>query len=290
MPTETFHFTGRDDQDLVGYRWDPTGAPVAAVQLLHGMGEHVLRYEELARALTASGVVVYGHDQRGHGASAPSPERHGVLGPDGWSALVEEIGVLNARIHAEHPDLPVGLVAHSMGSFAAQQYLLTDSGALDAVALTGTAAIDLLEPALDLDGPLDLAMFNAAFQPARTEYDWLSRDEAQVDAYVADPLCGFGLDGESTRAMFVGLRATGDPERLAAIRHDLPVHLAVGDRDPVNGDLALLHPLVDRLRQAGTADLTVKVYEGARHEILNETNHEEVTGDLVAWLGEKLKR
>ncbi|PRY38609.1 alpha/beta fold hydrolase [Umezawaea tangerina] len=290
MPTETFHFTGRDGQDLVGYRWDPAGAPVAAVQVLHGMGEHVLRYAGLAEALTAAGVVVYGHDQRGHGASAPSPEQHGVLGPDGWSALVEEVGVLNARIHAEHPDPPVGLVAHSMGSFAAQQYLLTGSGSVDAVALTGTAAIDLLEPALDLDAPLDLAMFNGAFQPARTEYDWLSRDEAQVDAYVADPACGFGLDGESVRAMFVGLRSTADPARLADVRPDLPVYLAVGDQDPVNGDLALLHALADRLRQAGTKDLTTKVYAGARHEILNETNREEVTGDLVAWLGEKLRR
>jgi alpha-beta hydrolase superfamily lysophospholipase len=103
-----------------------------------------------------------------------------------------------------------------MGSFATQQYLLDHSAEVAAVVLTGTAVLDLLEPALDLDQPLDLAMFNAPFAPARTDYDWLSRDEAQVDAYVADPLCGFGLDGPAGKQMFVGARRMASPEALAA--------------------------------------------------------------------------
>ncbi len=114
----------------------------------------------------------------------------GDLGEGGWPALVDEMGLLSASVRAEHPGMPLILLGHSMGSFAVQQYLLDHSADVDGVVLTGTAVIDLLEPALDLDQPLDLAMFNAAFQPARTDNDWLSRDEAVVDAYIADPLCG----------------------------------------------------------------------------------------------------
>jgi alpha-beta hydrolase superfamily lysophospholipase len=176
-----------------------------------------------------------------------------------------------------------------MGSFAAQQFLLTDSATVDAVALTGTAAIDLLEPALDLDAPLDLAMFNAAFDPPRTDFDWLSRDNAIVDAYLADPACGAGVDPDSVREMFRGSRALADPARVAAIRSDLPIYLAVGDMDPVNAGLALFQPLADRLDAAGVKDLTVRIYPGARHEILNETNRDEIIGELVAWLRDRLR-
>src|SRR5208337_1533079 len=112
------------------------------------------------------------------------------------------------------------------------------SADVDGVVLTGTAAIDLLEGALDLDQPMDLTMFNAPFQPARTDYDWLSRDEAIVDAYVADPRCGFGIDTDSARVMFIGARRGADPAQVAAIRSSLPVYIAVGEADPVNGGLA----------------------------------------------------
>jgi alpha-beta hydrolase superfamily lysophospholipase len=143
--------------------------------------------------------------------------------------------------------------------------------------------IDLLEPALDLDQELDLTMFNAAFQPARTDYDWLSRDEAVVDAYVADPLCGFGIDTQAAKDMFVGARRLADPAQLAALRPGLPVYIAVGEADPVNGGLTLLHPLADRLREADLTDVTVVTYPGGRHEILNETNKDEVIAALIAW-------
>jgi alpha-beta hydrolase superfamily lysophospholipase len=170
-----------------------------------------------------------------------------------------------------------------MGSFAAQQYLLDHSADVDAVVLTGTAALDVLEPGLDLDQPLDLAMFNAPFQPQRTDYDWLSRDESEVDAYVADPLCGFGIDTPNTKAMFAGARRLADPAAVHGMRSDLPMYLAVGDQDPVNGNLALFDVLVRRYRDAGIKDLTVRVYPGARHEILNETNRAEVVAELLAW-------
>jgi alpha-beta hydrolase superfamily lysophospholipase len=284
MTTEPEHFTysSRDGATISAYRWVPEGPPRGVVQLTHGMGEHVLRYAPLARALNQAGFVVAGQDHRGHGTT--SPETLGEIGADGWTELVNDVHLLTERLRTDHPGLPLVLLGHSMGSFAAQQDALDHSAEIDGLALTGTAMLDLLEPALDLDQPLDLAMFNAPFAPARTDYDWLSRDEEQVDLYVADARCGFGLDAEAGKAMFLGARQLGDPARMAGIRDDLPVYIGVGDQDPVNAGLALVHPFVDRLRDAGVRDVTLHTYPGARHEVFNETNRDEVVGDLIAWL------
>jgi alpha-beta hydrolase superfamily lysophospholipase len=283
MPSSTFRYTSSDGAHITAYRWDPEGEPTAVIQLTHGMGEHARRYEYVARALNDAGFAVYAQDHRGHGASA-DPEALGDLGQGSWAALVDDIGPLSAQIRAEHPGLPLILVGHSMGSFAVQQYLLDHGADVDGVVLTGTAAIDVLEPALDLNQPLDLAMFNAPFQPARTDFDWLSRDETIVDAYIADPYCGFGMDPESARLMFLGARRVADPAQVAAMPSDLPVYIAVGEVDPVNGGLALLTPLTDRYAAADLTDVTVRIYPGARHEILNETNRDDVIGEVVDWI------
>jgi alpha-beta hydrolase superfamily lysophospholipase len=288
MPSSTFSYTSVDGTKIAAYRWDPAGEPRAAVQLTHGMGEHALRYEHVARALNDAGFVVYAQDHRGHGASArgqgADPEALGDLGKGGWPGLVDDIGLLSAHIRAEHPGLPLILLGHSMGSFAVQQYLFDHSADADGVVLTGTAAIDLLEGALDLDQPIDLSAFNAPFAPARTDYDWLSRDDAIVDAYVADHRCGFGIDTGAGKAMFVGARRGADPAQVAAIRSDLPLYIAVGEADPVNGGLALLTPLAERYQAAGLTDVTVRTYPDARHEILNETNRAEITAELITWI------
>ncbi|UOY02570.1 alpha/beta fold hydrolase [Blastococcus sp. PRF04-17] len=268
---------------LTAYRWDPAGPARGIVQLTHGMGEHLLRYEPLADDLTRAGFVVVGQDHRGHGATA-TDGAWGSLGPGGWDELVRDIGRLRDRIQGEVPGLPLVLLGHSMGSFAAQQYVLDHGDELAGLVLSGTAALDLLEPALDLDSPMDLSAFNAPFAPARTDYDWLSRDPAQVDRYVADERCGFGLTAADGKQMFVSARQLADPDRLAGLPAGLPVYVAVGDQDPVNGQLALVHGLVQRLRDAGLADVTLQVYEGARHEVFNETNRDEVVADLLAWL------
>jgi alpha-beta hydrolase superfamily lysophospholipase len=282
MPPVTFSYPSADGTDIAAYRWDPAAEPQAIVQITHGMGEHALRYGALASTLADAGFVVYAQDHRGHGASA-DPDALGDLGAGSWPSLVDDIGGLSAVARAEHPGLPLILLGHSMGSFAAQQYLLDHSDQLDGLVLTGTAVIDLLEPALDLDAPLDLAMFNAPFQPARTDFDWLTRDDSIVDAYVADPLCGFGIDPRSARGMFEGARRLADPAQVAAVRDSLPVYIAVGEMDPVNGGLTLLTPLTDRLAEAGLTDVTVVTYPGARHEILNETNRDEVIAALIEW-------
>ena len=283
MPASTFRYSSSDGAQITAYRWVPAGEPRAVIQLTHGMGEHAQRYDYVARALNDAGFAVYAQDHRGHGASA-DPDALGDIGPGGWPALVDDIGLLSAHIRTQHPGLPLILLGHSMGSFAVQQYLLDHSADVDAVVLTGTAAIDVLEPALDLDQPLDLAIFNAAFQPARTDYDWLSRDETIVDAYVADPYCGFGIDPASARLMFLGARRVADPAQVAAMTPGLPLYIAVGEADPVNGGLALLTPLTDRYAAAGLTDVTVRTYPSARHEVLNETNRDEIIGELINWI------
>lgn len=285
VPTP-FDLPSAGDVTVKAYRWEPDSTTSrGVVRLAHGMGEHALRYGPVADALTAAGYLVYAQDHRGHGATvAANGGEPGAIGADGWTELVADIGRLGHRARTEHPGLPHVLLGHSMGSFATQQYLLDHSADVDAVVLTGTAVLDLLEPALDLDQPLDLAMFNAPFAPARTDFDWLSRDEAQVDRYVADPLCGFGLDGDAGKQMFVAARRMAEPDVVAAIRPDLPLLIAVGEHDPVGGNLALVHALVERYTRAGLSDVTLRVYPGGRHEVFNETNADEVLTDVVTWV------
>jgi alpha-beta hydrolase superfamily lysophospholipase len=286
MEPETLSYRCADGRKLVGYRWaaDRGQTRAGVVVLVHGMGEHLRRYDHVASALAARGFDVYGHDHRGHGASLGRNHQPGQLGPNGWSALVDDLNLVIAQAKSDHPGLPVVMIAHSMGSFATQQFLLDHGADVDAVALTGTAALDLLEPALDLSGDLDLAAFNAPFQPARTDFDWLSRDESVVDAYLADPLCGFGIDTASAKDMFAGARRLADPAEVARMPPDLPMYVAVGSKDPVNGDLTLLWALINRYRAAGLTDVTVRVYNDGRHEILNEINRAEVIDDLLQWL------
>ncbi len=290
-PTRVDFPSGPDGAVTVAaYRWDPEGEPRGIVQLAHGMGEHALRYADVAAALNADGWVVYAQDHRGHGATLVEGQEPGAIGAEGWTELVADLGRMGDVARAAHPGLPLVLVGHSMGSFASQQHVLDHSRDVDALVLTGTAAIDLLEPALDLDGPIDLSAFNAPFAPARTDFDWLSRDEAQVDAYVADPLCGFGLDTEAGRQMFVSARPLADPERLAAVRKDLPVHISVGEHDPVTGGGALSTALAERLEAAGLDDVTLVTWPGGRHEVFNETDRDEVVADLRRWIDDRVSR
>jgi alpha-beta hydrolase superfamily lysophospholipase len=282
MAPTSFTVSGRDGTPVATYRWEPAGPARGAVHIVHGLGEHVRRYDHLANRLADAGFLVQGHDTRGHGATIADGAEPGVIGAEGWKASIDDIDVLLDRLRADAPGVPVVLLGHSMGSFAVQQYLVDSSDRVDAVVLSGTAAAELM-PALDLDAPLDLSGFNAPFAPGRTGYEWLTRDEAQVDAYVADPLCGFGYDVPASKAVFAGARAAADPQRVARIRHDLPIYVVVGDQDPVGDDLAGVHALVERYRDAGLT-VELRVYPGARHEVFNETNRDEVERDLLAWL------
>lgn len=280
---ETADLVTSDGGAIKAHSW-LVDRPRGVVQLTHGMGEHALRYADLAAALNRNGWSVVGQDHRGHGASVAKHQLLGAIGADGWESLVSDISAVAELSRSIAPDRPLVLFGHSMGSFAVQQFLPDHSDEVDAVVLTGTAALDLLEPALDLDSELDLAMFNAPFAPARTDFDWLSRDTQQVDHYISDPLTGFGLDIEATKALFAGAGRLTAPEALTSVSPGLPVLISVGDADPINGGLALVRPLLDRYRDAGLSDVTLKAYAGARHELTNETNRGEFMNDLVSWL------
>jgi alpha-beta hydrolase superfamily lysophospholipase len=289
MDTSDFTITGSDGETIVGTRWSGPGPTRAIVQIAHGMGEHAARYARLAAALVDRGYVVYANDHRGHGRTAGSPDRHGDLGEAGWAGLVEDIGAISSFARAEHPGVPLVVLGHSMGSFALQQHLLDHSGDLDAAVLSGTSAGDVIAAGIDTSQPADLAAFNVGFEP-RTGYEWLSRDDAEVDLYVADPDCGFSLAMGPMADMVAATAATADPDRLKGIRDDLPIYVFSGDADPLAGGGALIELVGDRYREAGVRDVTVKLYPGARHETLNETNRDEVTADLIVWLDRVVTR
>jgi alpha-beta hydrolase superfamily lysophospholipase len=280
---EQFWFiSDADGLEIAAYRW-PIERPRAIVQIAHGMGEHALRYAQVATFLNRGGFEVVANDHRGHGRTAKAGAL-GNFGAGGWDALVADLAQLTRLAGGAHSGAtPVVLLGHSMGSFAAQQYVLDRSAMIAGLVLSGSAALDLL-PERDPSQPADLTAFNREFEPARTPFDWLSRDPAAVDAYVADPLCGFGIDARAMEGMSAARLRVIDPRNAEGIRKDLPIYILAGDKDPINHGLKWLRPLAARYRAAGIADVTEKYYPGGRHEMFNEINREEVLADLMAWL------
>ena len=267
---------------LATYTWDVGDAPRGVVQIAHGLAEHSARYARLAQALNDAGYIVYAADHRGHGRSITDVP--GDFGAAGFEGLIADVAAYGAKLRSEHVDLPLFLVAHSMGSFAAQSVLLEHSDQYAGVVLSGSTAMDVLAGNLAAaEGPTALEAFNAGFEN-RTGYEWLSRDEAEVDAYVADPLCGFDVPDETLPGMFGAAGRLADPKGLARIRSDLPILIASGRADPVGGDGRLLEFLAQRYRDAGVKDVTLALYDGARHEIFNEVNRDQITADVINWL------
>ena len=268
-----FRYQGADGTGLAGFRWSAPGKPKAVIQLAHGAGEHSMRYLEPLTPIIEAGYVVYSADHRGHGMTS-GMSHLGDFGPGGATAAVDDMAVLARLIREREGGLPLVLMGHSMGAMFAQAWLLDHSALIDALVLSGTAGGG---------GPRPTGGPNSGYAHPRTDYDWLSRDEAEVDKYIADPFCGirFAPDSAASFAALRERRAT--PEELAKVRKGLPVYIFVGDEDPINARLERLTPLVDAYKAAGLA-VTLKVYPGGRHEMLNETNRAEVVADLRAWL------
>jgi alpha-beta hydrolase superfamily lysophospholipase len=282
MEREDFSFRSDDGLEIACYRWRAAGRAKGIVQIAHGMGEHSLRYAHVAAALNDAGFHVYANDHRGHGRTAKSREALGDFGAGGWNALVADMAKLTKLAREREAGLPVVLLGHSMGSFAAQHYILDHHGLIAGVVISGSACVDMLE--LDPSREVDLSAPNRAFEPARTPYDWLSRDPAVVDAYIADPLCGFGVNARSMETFAAVARRLADPAELGRIRHDLPIYIFAGDMDPLNDRLRRLKPLAERYRAAGIASTAERYYPDGRHEMLNETSRDLVIGDLIAWI------
>lgn len=282
MATAASYISKQDQLEVSTYTWPTSVDPaVGVVQIAHGLAEHGSRYARFATALNNAGFHVVASDHRGHGATIT--ETPGDFGSIGFAALWADIEQLGEQLLNDYPDLPLFLFAHSMGSFAAQHVLIERSDLYEGVVLSGSTTLDVLAAGM-ADAPAgDLSVFNSAFEH-RTGYEWLSRDESEVDAYVADELCGFDLPESTVPALFTEADKLADPHKLGEIRSDLPLLITSGSDDPLAGGGQLVEQLGARYREAGLSDVTVKIYEGARHEILNETNRDEVTADIIGWV------
>ncbi|MDE2578292.1 MAG: alpha/beta hydrolase [Hyphomicrobiales bacterium] len=302
MRAAAFHLVADDGSPIFTRRW-PAETPRAIVQVAHGLAEHSERYAPLATTLNAHGFSVYANDHRGHGETARPDDIGYFDGVDGWNKCVGDMWSLRQRIGADNPQLPVFLLGHSMGSFMAQQLMVDHGDAYAGVALSGSngpppliakagRAIARIEryrlggrgrsPLLK---ELMFGDFNRKFAPNRTDFDWLSRDEAEVDKYIADPLCGFDFTTQLAIDLLDALGPLLSPERLARAPRALPLYLFSGAEDPVGANF---DGLVGALRKAGMTHVAVRRYPGARHEMLNETNRAEAIADLVAWLDSTL--
>lgn len=262
-------------------RWS-SGEPVRAVMAVsHGMGEHAGRYLAPLAPIVRRGVDVVAIDHRGHGVDALAAGRLGDYGEGGFKGVESDLLALVEWARAAEPDVPLILFGHSMGSMIAQGFAVDHGAMLDGLVLSGSVAVDHIPAVGDPVGLI--AALNSPFEPARTPFDWLSRDAAEVDLYLADPLCGFGL----TEASFASLAAEGprlaDPAAIAAIPASLPIYIFSGDMDPLHCVLGGVTPLIERYRTAGKT-VESRLYEGGRHEMLNETNRAEVVADLWRWL------
>jgi alpha-beta hydrolase superfamily lysophospholipase len=275
---DRFTFSAADGTTIAARHWPAAGETRTVLIVAHGMGEHSGRYREPLAPLAARGIAIYAPDHRGHGATAPEGT-HGDLGPGGFAALVDDLAVLTRHAAAEHPDAVVVLLGHSMGSFAAQAFAPIHADLIDGLALSGSAALE----ALALAGPASLEAFNAPFKPARTPFDWLSRDAGEVDRYIADPWCGFSVDAAGQASMIALAPQMTDATTLPK---DLPVYMVSGLADPL---AMAIEPLIARYREAGLV-VTTDLYPDARHEVFNETNRAEVVERFAAWLGTVRRR
>ncbi len=302
MPDSTFTLDSPGEQIHV-YRWEPDGPVKGVVQVSHGISEHAGRYERFAKALNAAGYAVYASDHRGHGQTAAASGHVGVFAPaDGWKAVVADLASLTKRIHADHPDLPVFLFGHSMGSIIARTYAVTHGHEIDGLVLSGAArhpgidgqvgrAFAVVEARLRGRGTpspfldwLALGKNNKRVDSPRNKFDWLSRDSAEVDKYIADPFCGGVASTGLLQDMVIGLTAAYDDKNVGLVRKDLPILLVAGQEDPVGAYGKGPTMTAAQYRKAGVKDVTLTLYPGARHELVNETNRDAVTADILAWL------
>ena len=289
---ERFEFRSDDGLSIACVKWGDGRHVRGVVQIAHGLGEHIGRYAELAETLAQAEFVVYGNDHRGHGLTAKRPNSFGDFGPGGFDQLVEDMVSLRVIAKKEHSDKPYILLGHSLGSFAAQQFVLDHSHSIDGLALSGSGALDgLARLAQSVAAGEDLMkLMNAGFEPARTSSDWLSRDNAEVDAFINDPLCFPSLKPESVQSFLGAFPRLADPREIRKIRDDLPVYILSGGDDPVGQRLEGVRVLIDRYRSAGLASIAHDFYSGGRHEMLHEINRRDVITNLLVWLSRILER
>lgn len=310
MKSSEFYFKStKDNLDIHVYKWEPENKnPIGIVQISHGMSETAIRYEYFAKNLTENGYIVYINDHRGHGLTAKTIDNVGYLADsDGFTYLVEDINTLTNIIKEENEDLPIFLFGHSMGSFASQRYIMEYGNNIDGLILSGSNGkhgfiLNIAEKIINYEikkkgrlhrsKALDSLIFggnNKKFKSPRTEFDWLSRDEKEVDKYIEDPFCGVLFTCGFFYDFIKGLQEIEDKENLKKVPLDLPIYIMSGDKDPIGKNGKGVLRLKNRYIKLGVKDVLCKLYEGGRHEMLNETNKDEVIRDILNWINEKNK-
>lgn len=302
MNERTFTLDAPDGHPISVSAWLPEGEPSAVIQIAHGMAEHAGRYTRLAHALVARGWAVYANDHRGHGRSIPAGQAPGHLGLDGFTHAASVVRALARRIEEEHPSARRILLGHSFGSFLVQRLLYTEPGLVSAAVLSASngkppplaaagryiARLERLrlgaEGKSKLIDQLTFKDFNRRFKPNRTDFDWISSDEAEVDAYRDDPMCGFVLSVQSWIDLLDALDSLTAKENLARIPRDLPIYLFAGTKDPVGDFGRGVERLAGSYRAAGLRRVELRLYPGGRHEMLHEKNADEVIAELIAWI------
>jgi len=283
---ERFHFTSTDGLSIACVKWENGRHVRGVIQIAHGLGEHIGRYAELAEVFVEDEFAVYGNDHRGHGLTAKPSDSFGDFGAAGFNQLVEDVVSLRVIAKDEHPRKPYILLGHSLGSFAAQQFILDHGHSIDGLALSGSGILDgLARLAESLPAGEDpMKLMNAAFEPARTPFDWLSRDNAEVDAFIKDPLCFPSLNPDSMQSFLDAFPRLADPLEIRKVREDLPVYIFSGSDDPVGQRLEGVRVLIDRYRSAGLTSIAQDFYSGGRHEMIHETNRRDVITNLLVWI------
>ena len=307
-----FTFLSSDKHtQLHGMLWDVQEVPVRAVlQICHGVAEHIARYGKFARALNERGIVVAGHDHLGHGKSLPEGDTPVYFGEGNtWDTVVDDIYVLHQRLRQRYPDVPLCIMGHSMGSFLTRTYLIRYPGTVKAAVIMGTgwqpraaitgglalanaiAAVSGENATSDVVTELAFGSYNKLFAPNRTKVDWLSADEENVDAYIADPMCGADATVGLFRQMLHGIRFNQRMSHLRRMDREVPVLFVSGDKDPVGGCGKGVVQTYEAFKAAGMRDCTLKLYPELRHEILNERAYAgEITEDIASWLLRKAAR
>lgn len=283
--------------------WIPDGEIKAVLQVTHGMIEHIGRYREFGAWMAEHGILVYGHDHLGHGKTAVREEDFGFFGTNGGSAgMIKDIRRLTMYGKRKYPSEKLFLMGHSMGSFLVRRYLSVYPDGPDGVILLGTGAPteaavlagyglasvlcvvkgDHYRSRLLLE--MSLGAYNRRFAPAKTPHDWLTREESYAKGFGEDPFCRFQFTAGAYRDFFDVILRGARAEREKKVRTDMPLLLLSGERDPVGENGKGVRRVYARYDAAGCTDMTIGFYEGARHEILNETNRLEVYGDILEWI------
>ncbi len=301
MKSSTFTFKDHDGVEIFVYKWAPESKAKAVLQIAHGMQEYAGRYARPAEVFTSAGYIVYANDERGHGKTAPSVDKQGHLGPGGWQSVLKDLLQLTALIKQENPGLPIFLLGHSWGSFMTQAYIEEAGAGLKGAILSGTDGKNpmvgigaiLAKIIVKLKGgdtkakmlaKMAVDALNKPFQPGRTTKDWLSRDEAEVDKYMNDPYCGAAFPNSFYLEIILVQKNAWKKENEKNVPTTLPIYLIAGSDDPVGHQTKGIQALASRYQANGVKDVVCKFYPGARHEIFNETNRDEVYKDVVAWL------